>query len=117
MNRGLTLLGIMLIAAGLLAAAPALVGTWNCSTTDHDGNPIQAVLTVKEDGGRLAGNVMVQDIVAPISDVVAEGNDFRFKVTIQEQTYEVQLKVADSNLEGTWARGGRRGSLKGTRKS
>jgi hypothetical protein len=117
MNRGLTLLGIILIAAGLLAAAPALVGTWNCSTTDRDGNPIQAVFTVKEDGGKLVGNVMVEDIVAPISDVVADGNDFRFKVTIQEQTFEVQLKVAGSTLEGTWARGDRKGTLKGTRKS
>ena len=116
MNRGLTLLGIMLIAAGLVAAAPALVGTWNCSTTDRDGNPIQAVFTVKEDGGKLVGNVMVEEIVAPISDVVADGNDFHFKVTIQEQTFEVQLKVAGSTLEGTWIRGDRKGTLKGTRK-
>jgi hypothetical protein len=37
-------------------------------------------------------------------------------VTIQEQTYEVKLKVTDSKLEGIWARGDRKGSLKGTRK-
>jgi hypothetical protein len=34
-----------------------------------------AVFTVKEDGGKLIGNVMVEDIVAPISDVAADGNN------------------------------------------
>lgn len=111
------MLGILVIAAGLLSAAPALVGTWNCSTTDPDGNPIQAVFTVREDGGKLTGNVTVGDIVAPVAAVIADGDVFRFQVTIQDQTYAVQFKVADSKLEGTWTHSGQRETVKGTRQS
>ena len=110
------ILALLLAAAGLLAAAPAIVGTWDCTTTDAEGNPVRAILTVKEEGGKLAGNVTIEDLVAPISDTVVDGNSFRFKTTIQERTYEVQLKIAGSAFEGNWAGGGNKGSLKGTRK-
>jgi hypothetical protein len=106
---------LWVLAASLWAAVP-IVGTWDVSTVDPQGNPIRATLTVKEDGGKLLGSVTVEDRLLGMSGANMSGDTFTCKVTYEGRVFDVKMKVADGSLEGAWeSSGGRKGNLKGKR--
>jgi hypothetical protein len=114
-NRLAIPLALLILAASLWAAAP-IVGTWNVSSVDPEGNPIRATLTMKEDGGKLVGSVTVEDLLLSMSDANMSGDTFTCKVTHEGRVFEVNMKVTADSVEGGWqSSGGRKGAIKGSR--
>lgn len=106
---------LFILAASLGAAAP-IVGAWDVSSVDPDGNPIRATLTMKEAGGKLVGSVTVEDRLLGMSDAHMNGDTFTCKVTYETRVFDVKMKVATDSLEGGWeSSGGRKGNIKGKR--
>lgn len=106
---------LLILAASLWAAAP-IVGAWDVSSVDPDGNPIRATLTMKEDGGKLVGSVTVEDRLLGMSDAHMNGDTFTCKVTYEDRLFDLKMKVAGDSLEGAWeSSGGRKGNIKGKR--
>jgi len=115
MNRYALVCALLILAASLWAAAP-IVGTWEVTSVDPDGNPIRATLIVKEDGGRLTGSLTVEDMVLRMSDAAMSGDTFTCKVTQEGRAYDVKAKVDGDSLEGAWeSSGNRKGNIKGKR--
>ena len=115
LNRLAISLAILILAAPLWASAP-IAGTWNVSSVDPDGNPIRATLTMKDDGGKLAGSVTVEDMLLGVSDAKMSGGTFTCKVTYEGRVFEVKAKVTADSIEGGWeSSGGRKGAIKGNR--
>jgi len=108
-------LALLTLAASLWAAAP-IAGTWAVSTVDPDGNPIQATLIMKDEGGKLAGRVEVENTTLAMSDASMSGDLFTCKVTHEGRVFDVKIKVASDSLEGAWmTSGGGKGDIKGKR--
>jgi len=114
-KRYASVFGFLVLAASLLAAAP-IVGTWDLTTVDPDGNPVGATLTMKEDGGKLVGSVMVEDRMLSMSDAAMTGDTFTCKVTYEGRVFDVKMKVKGDSVEGAWqSSGSRTGDIKGKR--
>ena len=108
-------IGFLVLAASLLAAAP-IVGTWDLTSVDPDGNRVRATLTMKEDGGKLVGSVMVEDRMLSMSDAAMTGDTFTCKVTYEGRVFDVKMKVTGDSVEGAWqSSGDRTGDIKGKR--
>ena len=106
----------LMLFAVTLAAAPPIAGSWDLSTVDPDGNPVRATLSMKETSGKLAGTLMVEDMLLGLSDAAMDGDTFTCKVTYEERVFQVKVKVAGDSLEGAWeSAGGRKGAIKGQR--
>lgn len=106
---------LLILAASLWAAVP-IVGTWDVSSVDQDGNPIRAALTMKEDNGKLVGSVTVDDMLLGMRDAHMSGDTFTCKLTYEDRVFDVKMKVAGDSLEGAWeSSGGRKGHIKGKR--
>jgi hypothetical protein len=105
----------LVLAASVLAAVP-IVGTWDLTTVDPDGNPIRATLTMKEDGGKLVGSAMVEDMLLSMSDPAMTGDTFTCKVTYEGRVFDVKMNVKGDSVEGAWkSSGSRTGDIKGKR--
>ncbi len=115
LNRPAISCMLLILAATLWAAVP-IVGTWDVSSVDADGNPIRAALTIKEDSGKLVGSVTVEDRLLGMSDAHMSGDTFTCKVTYEDRVFDVKMKVTGDSIEGAWeSSGGRKGHIQGKR--
>lgn len=120
MNHGrlFLVLGFVLASAGWVAAAERpIVGRWDCVATMPGGGETKWTLTVQEQDGKLTGTAGSEEGDLPITDPKYENDTFSFKVVIDSDTYEVQVRVTGARFEGSWKGGGQTGSLKGVKKT
>ena len=111
------LLSILLSAGWLLAAGKAIVGSWDCVSTTPGGGETKWTLTVKEQGGKLTGTAGSEHGgEIPLTDPKLEKDTFTFKVVMDSETYEVQVKISGRRLDGYWKGGGESGSVRGAKK-
>lgn len=113
-------LAVMLLAGtpALAADAPAIVGSWDCTSTTADGNDATWTLVVKEQDGKLVASVensSVGDI--NISDFKADGASANFTAETGGNSYSVKLMVKGAAVEGTFEGDQASGTIKGTKKS
>lgn len=114
-KRCVMAVALLTLAASLWAAA-SIVGAWDITTVDPNGNPLRGRLTTREDGGKLVGGVTVEDLALAMSDASMSGDTFTCKVTHEGRAYEIKLKVVGDTLEGAWqSAGGPKGNIKGKR--
>jgi hypothetical protein len=108
--------GIVLLGAGLLAAANAAVGTWEVvSAMDGGGDEMTWKLVIKEDAGKLTGTISGEPGDFTLEDIKVEGDTLTFKVSIDDQTYTTEAKISGSKLDGVFKSAGAKGTLKGTK--
>ncbi len=112
------LVALLLLATALaFAASNPAVGTWQISSTTDDGQEYAWKLVIKEDGGALSGVLSGEPGDYQLSDVKCENDTLTFKVTVEDQTYECEAKIAGKSLEGAFKGGAASGKLKGTKES
>ena len=111
------LLGCFLYGAILAAAAEKpIIGKWECVATTDDGSTMNLVLTVNEKDGKLAGLVSMQEGDYEMVDPKLEKDVFTFRVLLNAETYDVEVKVEGGKVDGTWKGGGQAGELHGKKK-
>jgi hypothetical protein len=113
-----------IFAAILLSAVSAfaadVAGDWTLNIDSPQG-PVEATLTLKQDGEKLTGTLSSQMGDTPITGTIKE-NDISLKMSIdangQSMSIAYTAKVADKKMEGSLDLGGQ-GSIKftGTKKA
>jgi hypothetical protein len=108
-------LATLLIAAFAFGADEnALLGKWNMVSESSDGS-LQWVLNVKQTDGKLSATLNSDNGDAAVEGFTYENGVVRFKAPYQGELYDIELKLADSKLEGTWSGGGSSGRTYGTK--
>lgn len=102
------------------AAVPQAVraaGRWEATIAMPDGTEFHGYFHIREDSGRLSGEVMERgDKAFAMKDVTLEGNKLTFTVTTQDGAYEVRATIAGDLMTGTLTTpGGATGHIVGTR--
>ncbi len=106
-----------LLAAGLLLASNAAVGTWEVISAVDGGDESTWKLVITEDGDQLAGTISGESGDFSLHEVKLNGDELTFKVTIDDQTYVSAVKISGSKFEGAFKGGPTKGTLKGTKQS
>jgi glutamine cyclotransferase len=109
-------LALMTLAAAWLAAAPAVVGTWECVSTTPDDADLHWTLTVTESDGKLSATATGETGDSNLNDVTFDGKVLSFTATLDSGTYTVKVNVAGDKMEGTWSGAGDSGKVTGSRK-
>jgi hypothetical protein len=109
----------MFLATICLAADNPIVGKWICTSNDGHGAEIDWTLTVKQDGGKLAGSLSGGHEAAelPLIEPKLEGNLFTFRVHVNDNCMlATKLKIEGNKFEGTFECPQVTGSMKGTKR-
>lgn len=99
------------------AADNPAIGTWDAVGTDEAGQSSNWTLTVKDDGGKLAGTLSGDPGEFPIVDAKVDGNMLSFKVVVNEATYTVEATIDGAKFDGKYKGPEAAGTLKGTKRS
>ena len=118
MTRLLTLfLTILLLGSvALWAADNPAIGTWDVVGTDDAGQSMNWTLTVKDDGGKLAGTLSGDMGEFALVDAKVEGNALSFKVIVNEATYTTEITIDGNKFDGKYKGPEAEGTLKGSKK-
>ena len=85
------------------ANGASVAGTWKMVSETTDGDSIPWTLTLAEADGHWTANVSSSDgQVGPASNVKVAGNTVHFQTQYQGNPYDIDLKLADGLLTGTW---------------
>lgn len=83
------------------SSTPSFTGKWNLVARGPDHGEMRATLELKQDGGRLAGQVMPETgETFPLTDLQTDGNAFRAKVQAGNGAIEISGKVTGGEMVG-----------------
>jgi hypothetical protein len=98
------------------ANGAAVAGTWKMVSETTDGDSIPWTLTLAETDGHWTATVSSSDgQVGPASNVKVAGSTVHFQTQYQGNPYDIDLKLADGLLTGTWNGEGGSGKTTGKR--
>jgi hypothetical protein len=106
---------VALLGTGLLLAGNSAVGTWDVVSQPDGGDQTTWKMIIKEDGGKLTGTISGEPGDYTLEDVKCEGDTLTFKLTVEDQTYTTECKIAGSKLDGVFTGGAAKGTVKGTK--
>jgi hypothetical protein len=115
---------LILAVLALFAAAFALraqddskplLGKWNMVSVTPDGDNVKWVLIIKEVDGKLAGSLASEDGETSTKDFSYANGVIKFQAPYQGNFYDVELKLADGQLTGTWSNGDDSGKTMGSK--
>ena len=110
------LMGLVLLAGGsLMRADSPAAGTWDCVAGTPDGD-MNWTLAITENEGALAGTISGNPGEFPLADVKFDEGTLTFKVTIEDVTYGVKVRIDKDKLDGNWEGGDSSGTLTGARR-
>ncbi len=92
-----------------------LVGKWNMVSITPDGESLKWTLIVREVDGKLTGALASEDGEASTKDFSFANGVVKFEAPYQGEYYEIELKFADGQLNGTWSNGSDSGKTSGTK--
>jgi hypothetical protein len=106
-------LGLVCLLSGSVASAQAekspdansasVAGTWKMVSETPDGDPIPWTLTLTQADGHWTATVGSSDSqAAPASNVKVAGNTVHLQTQYQGSPYDIDLKLANGVLAGTW---------------
>jgi hypothetical protein len=110
----LVLATFALAAYALAEDHSSLVGKWNM-TSESDGDPVQWVLVLKDVDGKMTGTLSVGDSENEAKDLTCKAGVIRFQALYQGAYYDIELKLKDAKLEGTWSGNNESGRTYGSR--
>lgn len=83
--------------------AGSVTGKWDVTAQDPDGNVIKSVMTLKEDGGKLAGEISGAGGTLALISPKVESNDFTTKLEWEGGIMLVfKMKVDGESMKGEW---------------
>ena len=109
---------LLLLVMVLVASAPGqdnkpLLGKWNMTSESSD-DPIKWTLTIEETGGKLSGSIDTGEGEHPAKGLTYAAGLLTFKAPYDGVDYDIELKLSEGKLQGTWSGGGDSGQTSGT---
>ena len=92
-----------------------LTGKWNMVSVTPDGDQISWVLRINHENGNYTATVEGEDGTGPAKGFRVEGGKVHFQTIYQDQDYDIDLRLEESRLIGTWSGNGDSGETKGTK--
>lgn len=89
------------LALGVSAWGANVTGKWKMTANTPDGNTHNVDLVVKEDSGKLAGELVSERGALPIQDVALNGDELTFKLILDVGPIPFKLKVDGDTMKGT----------------
>lgn len=108
---------LICFCAVAIAADSSVAGKWDLTSSGADGQDYSWVLTIKDDGGKLAGTLSGGPGDFTLSDLTYESSTLRCKVVIDDQTYSIEAKVNGDTMEGAYKGPGGDGKIKAKKQS
>jgi len=94
---------ICLLALVALAETSPLLGRWSATTKGGNGEQMKVTFEFKQAGSGLTGQVITENgDVAPIDSISIEGNQFKFKINVDEGAYTVTGTVKGDEVTGSF---------------
>lgn len=109
----MALFGMLPVLFG--AGSPA-AGTWDCVAGTPNGD-MSWTLVVTEKDGALSGTISGELGEFQLTDVEFHDGTLTFKVTIDEATYTVKVRIEENKLDGAWEGADASGTIAGKRRT
>ena len=93
----------------------ALAGKWNMVSTTQDGNDIAWSLSITFKDGTYGATLVADEGESTPKELKVDGSKVHMRVPYHGDEYDIDLKLAEGKLEGTWSGGGDSGKTKGQR--
>jgi len=94
------------VAARAVATAAAssegIVGKWKVTSKSANGREHKLTMEIAAEAGKLRGSVIADDGSAAMLDPRLEGDQFLFKLPVDEGTYTVKLTVSGNSMTGSY---------------
>jgi hypothetical protein len=112
------LLIAILLGVGLAQAFGGAAGKWDCVATSTTGQKIPLTLEIKDEAGALTGAMVLEsgDRLSLI-DLKTEGEHLSFKIMINDDPYQVDLKIENNKVTGKYSGKEASGVLEGEKKA
>ncbi|MBZ2184448.1 MAG: hypothetical protein K7J46_07015 [Bryobacter sp.] len=105
----------MMMLAGVLAGQD-LAGTWQLSSRDGDGNPVNSELTLREEGGELKGVLKLRNAAMEVKRIKRDGAKVVFEIAWEDALIAVELAaLEEGKLAGKWRAGDDEGAITGVK--
>jgi hypothetical protein len=124
MLRFITATAIAAFLTALLCTAVAqaqqddqLAGKWKMHSTTPDGNDVYWTLSITYKDGSYSATLASDDGETAAKDFKVDGSKIHLRAPYQGHEYDVDLKMVDGKLVGTWSRNGDSGETKGEKAS
>ena len=113
-----SLLVTLAATALCVAAGNRVIGSWKCVAVSITGDHINLTMDVKQADGKLSGALTLEsgDQIAMI-DPQLEGNNFQFKININNDLYTIGVKLDGDKFAGKYDGKEASGTIEGTRQS
>jgi len=105
----------LLACTPAFAAGSAIAGTWNLTADTADGE-MRWTMVVKDDGGKLSGTASASQGDYTLEEPRLDGNEFSFKITLEDAVYRVSMVIDGSRVSGKWNGPSDRGKISGTKR-
>ncbi len=117
MRKALIATALLALCGLLLAAESPVAGIWKVvSTGPGPGDEFVWKMTIKDTEGKLSGTLAGDMGEFQLSEVKFENDVLSGKLTIDTETYVVEMKMQGNTGEGKWkGGGGEGGTLKATK--
>lgn len=106
---------LTLLASFCLSAAPAIIGSWQLSSQDGDGNTIRTQITFREDSGAVKAVLKTPNRSIDINRVKLDGAKAIFEIQWDDTFIAIELTPEGDNIKGLWRAGDGSGPISGTR--
>lgn len=114
----LWLVALMILAASSLLAqsdSQPLVGTWNLVAITPDGDKVPFALIIKEQDGKLTGTLKFDANEGEAKDFTVAEGVVKFQAPYEGNYYDIELKLVEGKLTGTWHGTDSEGEISGTK--
>jgi hypothetical protein len=112
-----TIIAFLLAAALSTGIAYAqddqLAGKWKMDSTTPDGNDVYWTLSITYKDGSYSAMIGSEKGEAAARDFKVDGSKIHLRAPYQGEEYDVDLKLVDGKLVGTWSGNGDSGETKG----
>jgi hypothetical protein len=90
-----------------------LAGKWNMHSTTPDGNDVYWTLSITYKDGSYSATLASDDGETAAKDFKVDGLKIHLRAPYQGHEYDIDLKLVDGKLLGTWSGNGDSGETKG----
>jgi hypothetical protein len=94
-----------------------ITGKWSMVSITPDGDQIPWTLSINNDNGTYTATIEGDEGQSPARDIKVDGATVHFRTTYHDEDYDVELKLQENRLVGTWSGNGESGETRGTRNS
>jgi hypothetical protein len=106
---------LTLLATFCLSAAPGVLGSWQLSSQDGDGNTIRTQITFRDEAGTLKATLKTPNRSIDINRVKLDGDKAIFEIQWEDNFVAIELTPEGDKIKGLWRAGEDSGPISGTR--